>query len=101
VIARDTEEGSTSECLLCINCLHCRSVLHQLNLEWLPVHRNWRLNERHYGALQVGSARMQLQDWTFRIQPALLYFLFLPWSCQGLTNVDRREARRRAVRMAE
>ncbi|MDT5103696.1 MAG: 2,3-bisphosphoglycerate-dependent phosphoglycerate mutase, partial [Mycobacterium sp.] len=19
---------------------------------WIPVHRNWRLNERHYGALQ-------------------------------------------------
>ena len=29
-----------------------RSVLHELSLEWLPVHRDWRLNERHYGALQ-------------------------------------------------
>lgn len=28
------------------------TVLHELNLHWIPVHRTWRLNERHYGALQ-------------------------------------------------
>ena len=27
-------------------------VQDDLNLLWLPVHRSWRLNERHYGALQ-------------------------------------------------
>jgi len=27
-------------------------VLEELDLEWIPVYRNWRLNERHYGALQ-------------------------------------------------
>jgi 2,3-bisphosphoglycerate-dependent phosphoglycerate mutase len=27
-------------------------VLENLDLMWLPVHRNWRLNERMYGALQ-------------------------------------------------
>jgi 2,3-bisphosphoglycerate-dependent phosphoglycerate mutase len=27
-------------------------VQDNLNLLWLPVHRSWRLNERHYGALQ-------------------------------------------------
>jgi 2,3-bisphosphoglycerate-dependent phosphoglycerate mutase len=27
-------------------------MLEQLDLLWLPVERNWRLNERHYGALQ-------------------------------------------------
>lgn len=27
-------------------------VLDQLDLMWLPVERSWRLNERHYGALQ-------------------------------------------------
>lgn len=27
-------------------------VLDQLDQMWLPVHRHWRLNERHYGALQ-------------------------------------------------
>lgn len=27
-------------------------VLEQMDLMWIPVHRSWRLNERHYGALQ-------------------------------------------------
>jgi 2,3-bisphosphoglycerate-dependent phosphoglycerate mutase len=27
-------------------------TLDELDLMWLPVHRDWRLNERHYGALQ-------------------------------------------------
>jgi len=27
-------------------------VMDDMDLMWLPVHRNWRLNERHYGALQ-------------------------------------------------
>ncbi|MEN0058039.1 MAG: 2,3-diphosphoglycerate-dependent phosphoglycerate mutase [Bdellovibrio sp.] len=27
-------------------------VLDELDLVWLPVHKDWRLNERHYGALQ-------------------------------------------------
>ena len=27
-------------------------VLDELDLVWIPVHRSWRLNERHYGALQ-------------------------------------------------
>jgi 2,3-bisphosphoglycerate-dependent phosphoglycerate mutase len=27
-------------------------VLDELDLMWLPVYRSWRLNERHYGALQ-------------------------------------------------
>jgi 2,3-bisphosphoglycerate-dependent phosphoglycerate mutase len=27
-------------------------VLDGLDLMWVPVHRHWRLNERHYGALQ-------------------------------------------------
>lgn len=27
-------------------------VLEEMNLMWIPVHRSWRLNERHYGALQ-------------------------------------------------
>ncbi|AHD05691.1 2,3-diphosphoglycerate-dependent phosphoglycerate mutase [Paenibacillus larvae] len=26
--------------------------LHELDLVWIPVHKTWRLNERHYGALQ-------------------------------------------------
>ncbi|RKS79983.1 2,3-bisphosphoglycerate-dependent phosphoglycerate mutase [Motilibacter peucedani] len=27
-------------------------ALHEAGLHWLPVRRSWRLNERHYGALQ-------------------------------------------------
>jgi len=27
-------------------------ALDEMDLIWLPVHRSWRLNERHYGALQ-------------------------------------------------
>src|SRR5690606_21250049 len=28
---------------------------------WIPVHRSWRLNERHYGALQ-GKDKKQIRD---------------------------------------
>src|SRR5579863_9524088 len=27
-------------------------ILEELDLMWIPVYRNWRMNERHYGALQ-------------------------------------------------
>ena len=27
-------------------------VLDEMDLMWIPVHRSWRLNERHYGSLQ-------------------------------------------------
>ena len=27
-------------------------ALDEMNLMWIPVHNSWRLNERHYGALQ-------------------------------------------------
>src|SRR5262249_59656068 len=27
-------------------------VLDEMDLMWIPVHRSWRVNERHYGALQ-------------------------------------------------
>lgn len=30
----------------------CWIALDQLNLLWIPIEKNWRLNERHYGALQ-------------------------------------------------
>src|SRR5208283_2898084 len=29
------------------------AVLDEMDLMWIPVYRSWRLNERHYGALQV------------------------------------------------
>jgi len=30
----------------------CWMVLDEMDLLWIPVEKNWRLNERHYGALQ-------------------------------------------------
>lgn len=30
----------------------CHIILEQMDLLWLPVVKDWRLNERHYGALQ-------------------------------------------------
>lgn len=36
-------------------------VLQELNLEWLPVIKDWRLNERNYGAL-VGTNKKQCVD---------------------------------------
>jgi len=32
-------------------------VLDEMDLMWIPVHRSWRLNERHYGALQSLNKR--------------------------------------------
>jgi 2,3-bisphosphoglycerate-dependent phosphoglycerate mutase len=36
-------------------------VLEEMDLMWIPVHRSWRLNERHYGALQ-GLNKSQTAD---------------------------------------
>jgi 2,3-bisphosphoglycerate-dependent phosphoglycerate mutase len=27
-------------------------ALHEMDLKWIPIYKSWRLNERHYGALQ-------------------------------------------------
>lgn len=27
-------------------------VLDEMDLDWIPIHKSWRLNEKHYGALQ-------------------------------------------------
>ena len=36
-------------------------VLDQMDRAWLPVHKTWRLNERHYGALQ-GKNKTQIRE---------------------------------------
>jgi 2,3-bisphosphoglycerate-dependent phosphoglycerate mutase len=36
-------------------------VLEEMDLMWIPVHRSWRLNERHYGALQ-GSNKVETAE---------------------------------------
>jgi len=44
------ELAHTSLLKRAIRTLHL--VLEELDQLWLPVHKDWRLNERHYGALQ-------------------------------------------------
>jgi 2,3-bisphosphoglycerate-dependent phosphoglycerate mutase len=55
------------------------SVLDELDLTWIPVHRSWRLNERHYGALQglnkaetaekFGEAQVKIWRRSYDIRP--------------------------------
>ncbi len=54
-------------------------VLDEMDLMWLPVHRSWRLNERHYGALQGlnkaetaakhGEAQTKIWRRSYDVQP--------------------------------
>ena len=58
------------------------NVLFELDREWLPVYKSWRLNERHYGALQglnkaetaVKFGEEQVKIWrrSFDVQPPAL-----------------------------
>ena len=49
------------------------TVLDELDLVWIPIQHSWRLNERHYGALQgldkAATARIygdaQVRAWQF------------------------------------
>jgi len=57
-------------------------VLDELDLMWIPVQRSWRLNERHYGALQglnkaetasrYGEAQVRLWRRSYDTQPPAL-----------------------------
>ena len=57
-------------------------VLDELDLMWIPVIRHWRLNERHYGALQglnkadtaakYGDEQVQVWRRSYDIQPPAL-----------------------------
>lgn len=57
-------------------------VLEKMDLMWIPVHRSWRLNERHYGALQGLNkdkiaeeyGRDQVQIWrrSYHVKPPAL-----------------------------
>lgn len=65
-----------------IDTLHY--VLQELDREWLPVYKSWRLNERHYGALQglnkaetakkFGEAQVQIWRRSFAVAPPELSF---------------------------
>jgi 2,3-bisphosphoglycerate-dependent phosphoglycerate mutase len=57
-------------------------ALDRMDLMWIPVHRSWRLNERHYGALQglnkaetaekFGEAQVKIWRRSYDIQPPAL-----------------------------
>ena len=57
-------------------------VLDVMDLMWIPVHRSWRLNERHYGALQgfskskmaseVGEEQVLIWRRSYNIPPPAL-----------------------------
>ena len=57
-------------------------TLDELDLMWVPVHRSWRLNERHYGALQglnksetaakFGEAQVKIWRRSYDIPPPAL-----------------------------
>ena len=57
-------------------------VQDDLDLMWIPVEKSWRLNERHYGALQglnkaemtkqYGEAQVKLWRRSYRVQPPAL-----------------------------
>ncbi len=58
------------------------TVLDEMDLMWIPVHRTWRLNERHYGALQglnkaetaakFGEDQVKIWRRSYDIQPPAL-----------------------------
>ena len=58
------------------------NVLYELNREWLPVYKSWKLNERHYGALQglnkadtaakYGDEQVKIWRRSFDIKPPSL-----------------------------
>ena len=57
-------------------------VLDDMDLMWIPVHRSWRLNERHYGALQglnkaetaaeFGEAQVKIWRRSYDVRPPAL-----------------------------
>ena len=57
-------------------------TLDELDVMWIPIHHSWRLNERHYGALQglnkadtaaqYGEAQVKIWRRSYDIQPPAL-----------------------------
>ena len=57
-------------------------VLDEMDLMWIPVHRSWRLNERHYGTLQglnkaemsakVGEDQVHIWRRSYDVRPPAL-----------------------------
>lgn len=57
-------------------------TLEELDMEWLPIYKDWRLNERHYGALQglnkaetaqkYGEVQVKIWRRSFDVRPSKL-----------------------------
>ncbi len=73
-------------------------VLDEMDLMWIPVVRNWRLNERHYGALQglnkaetaqkYGEAQVKLWRRSYSTQPPALDKSDKRWPGHDLRYAD-------------
>lgn len=58
------------------------AIQDEMDLMWIPVHRSWRLNERHYGALQglnkaetaakFGEAQVKIWRRSYDVPPPVL-----------------------------
>lgn len=74
------ERAYTSYLKRAIKTLDC--VLDRMNLDWIPVEKSWRLNEKHYGALQglnksqtaekFGKDQVQLWRRSYDVAPEAL-----------------------------
>lgn len=70
-------------------------VLEQMDREWLPVVKDWRLNERHYGALQgLNKAETALKYGEDQVKIWRRSFDILP---PVLTTEDERNPQREAM----
>ena len=73
----DFDRCFTSVQTRAIRTLHL--VLHEMDRQWLPVAKDWRLNERHYGGLtglnkqemidRVGAEQVQVWRRSFDVAP--------------------------------
>ena len=63
-------------------------VLDDMDLMWIPVHRSWRLNERHYGALQ-GLNKKETAD-EYGLEQVQIWRRSYDMPPEGLSREDRR-----------
>lgn len=78
-------------------------ILEELDREWLPVEKSWKLNERHYGALQglnktetaekFGEEQVKIWRRSYDIKPPVLE--------EGDTRSPRNQAQYRSLTEAE
>lgn len=78
-------------------------AMEEANMAWLPVHKHWRLNERHYGALQgrnksdtaddFGSEDVHIWRRSYNVRPPLLseYDQRHPFNDERYRDIDPEE----------